>query len=180
MVRKVEVVPYHPTWPALFQREADRLGPLIGENLIALHHIGSTAVPGLAAKPTTDILVVVTTHTRLDARNPALEALGTYAKGENGVAGRRYYQKLAGEAHLFHMHAYETGHPDIHRHITFRDCLRAHPVEDQAYAALKYDLADKFTYQAQQYTEGKTDFIRAVDEQAAAWQAARAVQLDEC
>jgi GrpB-like predicted nucleotidyltransferase (UPF0157 family) len=141
--------------------------------------MGSTAVPGLAAKPTIDILAEVKSHDRLETQTPKLEALGYQAKGENGISGRRYFQKVQGEVHLYHIHAYEAGHPDVYRHINFRDYLRAHPVEARAYAALKYDLADKFTDQAQQYTEGKTDFIRAVDARAAAWRAALAAQPDE-
>ena len=179
-VRKVEVVPYQPNWPSLFQREADRLGPLIGENLIALHHIGSTAVPGLAAKPTIDILAEVKSHDRLETQTPKLETLGYQAKGENGISGRRYFQKVQGEVHLYHIHAFTAGHPDIQRHLNFRDFLRAHPVEAKAYAALKYDLAERFTFQAKQYTQGKTEFIRAVDARAAAWQAAQAEPLNGC
>ena len=172
MARKIVVQPYDPTWPALFQKEAERLCPLLGNNLAGLHHIGSTAVPGLAAKPTIDILIVVRSHARLDACCQELESLGYQAKGENGIPGRRYFQRLAGEDHLFHLHAYEDGHPDIRRHLDFRDTLRDHPETAQAYAALKHALMAQYTYDPKLYTEGKSDFIQAVDRQVAAWRKA--------
>ena len=100
MVRKVVVLPYDPAWPQMVHAEAARLRPALGDNLISLHHMGSTAVPRLAAKPTVDILAVVRSHRRLDEGRAAIEALGYQAKGENGVPGRRYFQRLDGEVHL--------------------------------------------------------------------------------
>lgn len=172
MARKVEVHPYDPAWPELYGEEAHRLCPLIAQNLISLHHIGSTAVPGLAAKPTIDILAVVRDHAGLDAQTPALESLGYQAKGENDLPGRRYFQKLEGEVHLFHIHAYQQGSPDILRHLDFRDFLRAHPKKAWDYAALKRSLAKQFPYEPKSYTEGKTDFIREVERLAAIWRMA--------
>ncbi len=174
MVRKVEILPHDPAWKIVYQREAACLRPLFGDNLIALHHIGSTAVPGLAAKPTIDLLAVVRSQARLERCRPDLQALGYQAKGENGIPGRRYFQKLQGEVHLTHIHAYEAGHPDIQRHLNFRDFLRTHPQDAQAYAALKQALAEQFTYEPKRYTEGKSEFIQAADRRAAAWRKAQA------
>ena len=173
MSRKVEVVPYNPAWHEMYQTEAAGLLPLLGENLVAMHHIGSTAVPGLAAKPTIDILAVVCSHDRLDACCPALQGLGYQAKGENGISGRRYFQKLEGEAHRVHIHAYQVGHSDITRHLNFRDYLRAHPKEARAYQALKESLAARYTTDPNRYTAGKSDFIRAADRRAAEWRTAQ-------
>ncbi len=172
MVRKVEVLPYNPAWPEIYQNEACRLRSVMRECLIALFNIGSTSVPGLPAKPTIDILAVVRSHTHLDACNLVLEGFGYQCKGENGVKGRRYFQMLEGEVHLFHIHAYEAGHPDIDRHLNFRDYLCAHPGEARAYAELKQVLAERFTCEAKRYTAGKSDFIRTVDCRAAAWRKA--------
>jgi GrpB-like predicted nucleotidyltransferase (UPF0157 family) len=172
MVREIQVVSDNPDWPKQFQAEANGLTDALGENVISVHHIGSTAVPGLAAKPTIDILIVDRSHAWLDAHGQALESLGYCAKGENGIPGRRYFQRLAGEDHLFHLHAYEDGHPDIHRHLDFRDFLRVHPETARAYAALKQSLMAQYTYDPKLYTEGKSDFIQAVDRQVAAWRTA--------
>jgi len=169
MARKVDVVPYDPGWPVVYAAEAESIRLVLGTNVIAVHHIGSTAIPGMAAKPTIDLLVIDQDHDRLDACNGAMRAAGYHAKGENGVPGRRYFQRLIGDVHLFHIHAYEKGHPDIDRHLKFRDYLRAHPVDARAYEALKHHLAAQFPFEPQKYTSGKTSFILAIDQRAAGW-----------
>ncbi len=169
MVRKVEVVPYDPQWPDVYRAEIKHLLPVIGAQVIAFHHIGSTSVPGLSAKPTIDILAEVQSLAVLDACNEAMRALGYDPKGENGIAGRRYFNKLAGEVHLCHLHAFETGHPGLEQHLLFRDYLRAHPDTIREYEGLKLELAEKFTFDAPAYTAAKADFIESVLQKAAKW-----------
>jgi len=172
MARKVEVVAYDFRWPGLFETEAGKLETVLGENLIAIHHIGSTSVPGLMAKPTVDLLVVVRSHEQLDACDNTMRALGYQSKGENGIQGRRYYQKLDGESHLYHIHAFESGHFEIARHLNFRDYLRMHPDEARAYQDLKVDLAAQYPSDPERYTSSKTDFIQEIDRRAATWREA--------
>jgi GrpB-like predicted nucleotidyltransferase (UPF0157 family) len=105
----------------------------------------------------------------LDACNQAMQNLGYTAKGENGIPGRRYFQRLDGERHLTHIHAFINGHPEIARYLNFRDYLIAHPHTAEEYQALKQELAAQFRDVPVQYTEGKADFIRAVDARAPAW-----------
>jgi len=169
MARKVEVIPYDPGWPVVYAAEAESIRLVLGENVIAVHHIGSTAIPGMAAKPTIDLLVVDRDHGRLDACNDDMRRAGYQSKGENGVSGRRYFQRMIGDVHLFHIHAFEIGHPDIERHLNFRDYLRAHPIDARAYEALKRHLAAQFPFEPKKYTSGKTRFIRAIDQRAAGW-----------
>lgn len=169
MVRKVEVVPYDPDWPRRYRAEAAMLLPVLGEILIRLHHIGSTSVPGLSAKPTIDILAEVSDLAAVDACNPAMSAWGYIPQGENGIPGRRYFHKLDGEVHLFHLHAYAAGHPDLERHLVFRDYLCTHPADAREYAALKQWLAGEFTFDAPGYTAGKSTFITEIERKAAAW-----------
>lgn len=171
MARKVEVIPYDPTWPTVYAVEAEIIKGVLGSNVIAVHHIGSTSIPGIAAKPTIDVLVVDRDHGHLDACNDAMRDLGYQPKGDNGIPGRRYFQKLAGEVHLFHIHAFEESHPDIARHLNFRDYLRAHPEEARAYQDLKLRLAARFAFKPTRYTSGKSDFILTLDRRAAAWRA---------
>lgn len=95
MLRRIEVVPYDPTWPVRFAEEAARLTPIFGENLVTLYHIGSTAVPGLHAKPIIDMLPEVYSLERVEAVNDAMSAAGYEVKGENGIPGRRYFRKGA-------------------------------------------------------------------------------------
>lgn len=171
MARIVEVVPYNPAWPETYRSEIEQIGGVVGANLAAAHHIGSTAVPGLAAKPIIDILLVVRDLGLLDACNSAMLDLGYQPKGEHGIPGRRYFQKMDGEEHLVHSHGFENGHPDIARHINFRDYLIVHPETARAYQNLKLQLARRFRFEPAQYTTGKDAFIRAVDARAAAWRA---------
>ena len=171
MVRQIDILPFSPDWPRQFGIEMVKIRPVLVSNLISAHHIGSTAVPGLAAKPTIDILLVVHSLNILEETNAALQALGYQAKGENGIAGRRYYQKLAGERHLVHLHAYKTDNPEITRLLNFRDYLIAHPDTAQAYLALKQSLAVRFREAPKDYSVGKESFICEVDTRAASWRA---------
>lgn len=169
MVRKVDVVPYDSIWPTLYQKEVDRISNDIGNAIEYYYHMGSTAVPGLSAKPTIDILAVADSLQNLDSKKDVMSELGYQVKGEHGIPGRRYYQKLSGEVHLYHIHAFEKEHPEINRYLNFRDYLQTNPLVREAYQQLKQELAQKFMYDAPSYTAGKSEFIRQVDKQAAEW-----------
>ena len=166
MARKVEVVPYDGAWAAQAEVEMQRLRKALGEVTLEIHHIGSTAVPGLAAKPTLDFLVVVRSLEELEAREDALVALGYEPRGEAGVPGRRYYRIRQGEAHTHHVHGWPKDHPEIARHLDFRDALRADPELARAYSELKQQLAARFPRNAAAYGEAKTVFIMGVVERA--------------
>ena len=113
----VRVVPYRPEWPLLFAQEAEKIGKAFGAELLAVHHIGSTSVEGLAAKPIIDILAVVRDVNAIDTFAPAMEALGYEAMGEFGIPGRRYYRK-GGENRTHQIHAFsEEDHWNIDRHL---------------------------------------------------------------
>jgi GrpB-like predicted nucleotidyltransferase (UPF0157 family) len=92
-MRTIEVVAYDPSWPGVFEIEREVLSRVLGELAVEIHHIGSTAVPGLVAKPIIDILVEVHDMAALDRLNPAMEAIGYDCMGEYGIPGRRYYRK---------------------------------------------------------------------------------------
>ena len=95
MARKVEVVPYDPSWPVLFQSEAGQLAAILGEEVVAIHHVGSTAIAGMSAKPTVDILVEVHHIAKIDGLSNAMRNLGYKPKGEFGIPGRRFFSKTA-------------------------------------------------------------------------------------
>src|SRR5579862_3217593 len=139
----VKVLPYDPEWPHLFTKEAELIKDALGQNCIAIHHIGSTAVPGLSAKPVIDIIPVVKDILQVDKAILAMEKLGYEAKGEFGVPFRRYFQK-AHHLRTHHVHIFEEGNPEIERHIKFRDWMRTHDNDREAYAKLKLQLAQQF------------------------------------
>src|SRR6185436_9586865 len=116
---------------------------VLGNAVVAVHHIGSTAIPGIHAKPVVDILLEVTDIAQVDAATEAIERLGYEARGEFGIRGRRYFRKGDGSGEsTHHVHAYRTGSRDVERHLAFRDYLIANPEEARAYSVLKQRLAE--------------------------------------
>ena len=102
-------------------------------------------------------------------RDDAMMALGYLPKGENGIAGRRYYRKGSDDLHTHHVHAFANGHADIARHLAFRDYLHAHPDEALAYDQLKRELAARYPVDIDAYVAGKDALIKVMDCRAAAW-----------
>lgn len=131
---KIEIVPYDPVWPQVFEREASPICSALGENCISIHHFGSTSIPFLEAKPKIDILAEVTHLDAIDTSS--LEALGFEARGEVIPSGR-YFSKKNPRVHL---HIFEVRNPLIQRNLLFRDWLRAHEEDRFAYAELKKNL----------------------------------------
>lgn len=165
----VIVVDYDPLWPQLFEEEAARIEQVLGGNLAAIHHIGSTAVEGLPAKPIIDVMPVVYDLAAVDARVRAFERLGYEAMGEYGIPGRRYYRKGA-RLRTHHVHVFEeSAVHDIERHLAVRDYLRTHADAAAAYAELKRALAQRFSQDIEAYCDGKDAFVKALEAAALAW-----------
>lgn len=173
MTRKIEVVDHHPDWAQQFKEEAARLTAVLAPELVAIYHLGSTAIPGIKAKPVIDIWIEVKDIEQIDRYNVAMQHLGYVAQGENGIPGRRYFRKGSDQNHTHHVHIYQVGSPDVQQCINFRDYLRAHPAAAQAYSHLKEQLARQFPWDSVSYTEGKTAFVQAINQQAQAWRAGR-------
>jgi len=164
----IELAPYSANWPAEFQNESATIGHALSGTPITLHHIGSTSIPGIVAKPVIDMLGVVPAIRDIDDRERQLAEIGYEGLGEFGISGRRYFRKTAADgARTHHLHVFAKGSEAIDRHLDFRDYLRAFPAEAAAYAELKQKLAAQFT--GEDYSEGKTEFIRAIEQRAAAW-----------
>ncbi|MEX0271723.1 GrpB family protein [Leptolyngbyaceae cyanobacterium UHCC 1019] len=167
---KVEVIPYDLRWQDAFVAEAKKISVALGETIAAIHHIGSTAIPNIYAKPIIDILVEVNDLAQVEARNAAMEALGYEVMGEFGIAGRRYFRKhnaMGDRTH--HVHIFEYGSPESDRHLAFRDYMIAHPEAAQHYSQLKRSLAAKFPNHRESYMDGKDSFIREKERQALKW-----------
>ena len=166
----VQLLPYDPAWRQAFGEEAARLRGAFGDLFVDLQHIGSTAVPGLLAKPVIDILAVVPRVEALDLQRYVWEALGYEVMGEFGIPGRRYFRRDDPSGRRTHqVHAYGNGSPEVTRHLDFRDYLRASPSVAEAYGALKRRLAQECAGDMGLYSEGKTDFIRDIEHRAAIW-----------
>jgi GrpB-like predicted nucleotidyltransferase (UPF0157 family) len=176
-MRRVEVVPHDPRWRDAFEAEAGHVAAALGEHVVAVHHIGSTAIPNIYAKPIVDLLVEVRGIGEVDGRSAAMESLGYEVLGEYGIPGRRYFRKDTREGiRTHHVHAFEAGSAEAERHLAFRDYMIAHPVEAQRYSELKRRLAEEHTQNMDGYIEGKDDFIKEMDERAALWRTSQTEQ----
>lgn len=162
MKKNIEVVPYSLQWPEMFASEAELVKQALGNNCITIHHIGSTSVPGLSAKPIIDILPVVRNIQEVDKATKAMESLGYEAKGEYGIAFRRYFQK-GKDIRTHNVHVYQEGDPEISRYLKFRDWMRSHTSDAESYGKLKLELAKKFPYDILQYCNGKDTFVANID-----------------
>ena len=160
----VEIVAYDPGWPALFEAERDRLGPLLPG--AEIHHIGSTAVPELAAKPVIDMMALVPDA---DAPIAALVERGDYAYPEhfNAMLVRRRWLCRPSAAHrTHHLHLVED-RAELDRHLRFRDRLRADPDLRADYERLKRELARRHPHDREAYSAAKSGFVRRVLSQSA-------------
>ena len=173
-MRKVEVVPHNPRWRDAFEAEAKQVAAALGENVVAIHHIGSTAIPDIYAKPVVDLLVEVRDITEVDGRSAAMESLVYEVMGEYGIPGRRYFRKDNPEGIRTHnLHAFEAGSAEVERHLAFRDYMIAHPVDAQRYSELKRRLAEEHPQSMDGYRDGKDGFIKEMDRRAARWRASQ-------
>jgi GrpB-like predicted nucleotidyltransferase (UPF0157 family) len=170
LAMKVRVVQHDPGWSAAFMAEADRIRLALRDVVVAIHHIGSTAIAGIFSKPIIDILLEVDDLQTLDSHSSALTELRYEAKGEFGIPGRRYFRKdsVTGErAHQ--IHAFQRGSPALERHLAFRDYLIAHPSVAQSYSLLKQRLAASHPDDIEAYMNGKDLFIKEHEAKAIVW-----------
>jgi len=164
------VAPHNPTWESAFQTEAKAISNALAPDEITLHHIGSTAIAGILAKPIIDLLGVVSAFEFLDAQTAKMEALGYEVMGAFGIEARRYFRKIdTSGQRTHHLHVFETGSPHIERHLAFRDYLREHAHIAREYSDLKAALTNGATPSWDAYIEGKDPFISRVETDALHW-----------
>ncbi len=166
----IVVVAHDPMWSRKFESEATLVSEVLGSAAVGIHHIGSTAIPSIFAKPIIDILVEVTSLVAVDRRAESLEAHGYEAKGEFGIPGRRYFRKdNAAGIREYQVHAFAADSGEVDRHLAFRDYLRSHPVVAEKYSQLKRELAMQHPYDIEAYRDGKDPFIKATEQVALDW-----------
>jgi GrpB-like predicted nucleotidyltransferase (UPF0157 family) len=156
----VRLAPHDPRWKDLFEAEKQRLLTAVGQHVLEIQHVGSTAIPGLPAKPIIDIGIAVEDFEAARVCIEPITALGYEYKGENGIPHRHYF--ALGEPRRFHLHMFELKSIDWENHILFRDHLAAHPELVTEYAALKQSLAQQYPNDRNAYQEGKASFIERV------------------
>lgn len=160
----VVVADYSPDWPAQFERLRGALHATFADVAVDVQHIGSTSVPGLAAKPVIDLMLGAPTLADIEAQRDALAALGFeyVAKYERELPDRRYFVRAAGDGVLrAHLHGVIAGGTFWRDHLRFRDLLRADDALRDRYQALKRELAARHAHDKAAYTDAKAPFIRA-------------------
>jgi GrpB-like predicted nucleotidyltransferase (UPF0157 family) len=160
---------YSPDWPLEFEREAARLRGLLRDVIVTIHHIGSTSVPGLGAKPVIDLMPVVSSIQMVDEMTPLLEKEGYRAWGEYGLPGRRFFTRDRNNFRTHNIHMYPEGHPDINRHLAFCAYLRHHEVDLKDYEAVKRAAYAHHPANIQGYMDEKDEFIKRLESSAMEW-----------
>lgn len=156
----VTLCPHREEWHRLFDEEKSRILNAIGEYVITIEHVGSTAICGIAAKPILDIMAGIPMFKDGDKCISALNKLGYEYKGENGVPGRHFFGKGSPRTHHLHMVAADSVF--WKHHLLFRDYLITNRQVAEEYNNLKLDLAARFPQDREAYTNGKESFVMRV------------------
>jgi GrpB-like predicted nucleotidyltransferase (UPF0157 family) len=157
---KIEIADYDPAWPVAFERQAARIRAALGDGVLALEHVGSTSVPGLAAKPRIDLLLVVASSADEPAYVPALEAAG-YVLHLREPAWHEHRLFKHPDADL-NLHVFSPGCSEIERMLWFREWLRASPADRALYERTKRELARRDWKYGQQYADAKTEVVEQI------------------
>lgn len=164
------VIPHDPAWAMAYASEASRIARALAPYQIEIHHIGSTAIPDILAKPVIDMLGVVSSIETLDTYSGQLDHLGYEAKGAFGIQGRRFFQKLnPSGVRTHHLHLFEEGTQDVLRHLAFRDFLRHHPDIAADYSALKSALTSNDVATREDYVARKAPYVTLLERRALTW-----------
>jgi GrpB-like predicted nucleotidyltransferase (UPF0157 family) len=158
--RRIEIVEYDPQWPQVFQEHARRIAQTLGDVALRIEHVGSTSVPGLAAKPIIDILVVVTDSANERSYVPALEAAGYQLRVRE--PDFHEHRMLRTPAREVHVHVFSEGCHEIDRYVVFRDRLRNYPDDRRLYEQTKRDLAKRQWTDVNDYADAKTEVVEKI------------------
>ena len=160
MSSRILIVDYDPRWPELFAREAERIRSALGSPVPRIEYVGSTSVPGLAAKPVIDLVLVVADSAHEDGYAPALQAAGYVLR----IREPEWYQHrmFKGPDTDINLHVFSSGCPEIDRMLAFRDWLRGNAADRDLYARTKVALSRKEWPDVQNYADAKTEVVAEI------------------
>ncbi|MDR0898585.1 MAG: GrpB family protein [Oscillospiraceae bacterium] len=161
-VRTIVVIPWQSTWPEAFLQIKGELETALAGAALAIEHVGSTAVPGLAAKPIIDIDIVIEADA-FETVKQRLAAIGYAHTGDQGIPGREAFH-YTGKEHLMphHLYACPKDSPELRRHLALRDCLRANPALRDQYSQVKIALAEQHPHDINAYIDGKSSLVQEI------------------
>ncbi|WP_135853472.1 GrpB family protein [Halorussus salinus] len=163
---RIEIAEYDPEWPVRFEREATRMRNVLGETVVSVEHVGSTAVPGLAAKPIVDICPVVTDMDDGERCADLLQQNGYYRSEKDRGDDWIELGRTADDGQEFNVHVRPRNSDAVSRYLLLREYLRDHPAARDEYARIKRAAAEKHPEDVPKYTREKSDFIESVVEKA--------------
>jgi GrpB-like predicted nucleotidyltransferase (UPF0157 family) len=167
----VRLVDYSPDWPPLFDREASRVRAVLGDRALGIEHVGSTSIPGLAAKPIIDVLLAVANSADEKAYVPAMEAAGYILRIRE--PDWHEHRLFKGPDNDINLHVFSRGCPEIERMLMFRDWLRSNAADRELYERTKRDLAKRDWKYVQDYADAKTAIVEEIMARARAAMLAR-------
>lgn len=166
MSEKVRLFPYDPSWPREFEAERERIASVLGDMALRIDHVGSTAVPGLAAKPVIDIQISVAELHPIEAYAPLLAQLGYTHVPSPDDAFAPFFHRPSQWPHTHHIHVVQAGGEEERRTLAFRDYLREHVSAKREYEELKVRCAHQFSEATpagrEAYAEAKGEFISRI------------------
>ena len=168
MVDPIEVVTYDPQWPELFRETAVSLHTALGSIAMRIDHIGSTAIPGCAAKPVIDVQISVAAFEPFHAILQPMQSLGYRWRADNPDLTKRYFREAPG-ARRTHIHVRKRGSWSQQFALLFRDYLRRHAADRDLYAAVKQQLSQAYRHDRTGYVEAKSPIIWAIMRRANTW-----------
>lgn len=161
--RVIEVVPYNPEWKKEFEKIKAMINNYIGDLILAIEHVGSTSIDGLAAKPIIDLDVVIESFNVLPTIIERLAKVGFEHEGNLGIEGREAFKRIFNDGFMkYHLYVCPKDGKEYLQHIAFRDYLRINESARKEYEELKLKLADTFRYDADNYCNHKTEFVRKI------------------
>jgi GrpB-like predicted nucleotidyltransferase (UPF0157 family) len=156
----IELIEYSAQWPLLFTREAERVRSILGDRVLQLEHVGSTSVPGLAAKPIIDMILAVADSSDESAYVPAMESAGYVLHIRE--PDWHQHRLFKGPDTNINLHTYSFGCPEIDKMLMFRDWLRTNDADRELYERAKRDLAKQTWKYVQNYADAKTDVVEQI------------------
>ncbi|PCJ58864.1 MAG: hypothetical protein COA79_12410 [Planctomycetota bacterium] len=179
MKRRMVVQEYDKSWPINFEIAKKEITTIFGDTVLSIYHIGSTSIPGMTAKPTIDMLCVVSKGTMIPEYYDQMLHAGFECRGEcldaiiPGTAGRFYFPRIIETKHVTHVNVCHDGHPDNDAYLIFRDYLRKHPNDVKEYGDHKIKIAAENEYDNIGYMRGKDALIKDLIQRALQWKNTR-------